>query len=97
MIQETVSSKQRPAITSNRWHVVHARWSGERSAQPMFLRSIVSEHDDQQAAVQGARELVARLAPEMADRPLAERDQLFVRKPGFRSLISSVRLERRKA
>src|SRR5688572_3307125 len=38
MIQETLSSKQRPAITSNRWHVVHARWSGERTNQTKFLR-----------------------------------------------------------
>ena len=97
MIQDTLSSKQRPAITSNRWHVVHARWSGERSTQPKFERSIVSEHDDQESAVHGARELVARLAAEMSARPLAERDQLFVRKPGFRSLKTSSRLERRKA
>lgn len=97
MIQDTLSSKQRPAITSNRWHVVHARWSGERSAQPSFLRSIVSEHDDQEGALKGARELQTKLAPEMSARPLAERDQLFVRKPGFRSLKTSGRLERRRA
>ena len=94
MIQETLSSKQRPALTSDRWHVVHARWSGNDSGQSSFLRSIVSEHDDQASAVRGARELVERLAAEMEKRPQSERDQLFVRKPGFRSLKTSGRVER---
>jgi hypothetical protein len=95
MIQDTLSSKQRPALTSNRWHVVHARWSGKCDGAPQFVRSIVSEHDDQAAAVLGAHEIVSRLAAEMAARPAAERDQLFVRKPGFRSLKTARRLERR--
>jgi hypothetical protein len=94
MIQETLSSKQRPALTSDRWHVVHAQWSGKGSGSSSFLRSIVSEHEDQASAVRGARELVERLAAEMAMRPPSERDQLFVRKPGFRSLITSGRVER---
>ena len=94
MIQETLSNKQRPALTSDRWHVVHARWSRTHSGQSTFLRSIVSEHEDRASAVRGARELVERLAAEMAVRPLSERDQLFVRKPGFRSLKTSGRVER---
>jgi hypothetical protein len=94
MIQETLSNKQRPALTSDRWHVVHARWSRNPSGRSTFLRSIVSEHEDRDAAVRGARELVERLAAEMAVRPLSERDQLFVRKPGFRSLKTSGRVER---
>jgi len=97
MIQETLNSKQRPALTSNRWHVVHARWSGEPGNGSTFIRSIVSEHDDQESALQGAREIVARLAQQMAARPLAERDQLFVRKPGFRSLKSAGRVDRRRS
>ena len=94
MIQETLSNKQRPALTSDRWHVVHARWSRKPSGQSTFLRSIVSEHEDRASAVQGARELVASLAAEMEMRPTSERDQLFVRKPGFRSLKTSGRVER---
>jgi hypothetical protein len=96
MIQETLSSKRRPALTSNRWHVVHARWSGERSEEPSFVRTIVSEHDDRASAARDAREIVSRLSAEMSTRPLSERDQLFIRKPGFRSLKIASRVQRRR-
>ena len=96
MIQETLSSKRRPALTSNRWHVVHARWSGERSEEPSFVRTIVSEHDDRASAARDAREIVSRLSAEMSTRPLSERDQLFIRRPGFRSLKIASRVQRRR-
>ena len=93
MIRELINSDHQPAVTSDRWHVIHAQWSGA-PGEPFFLRSIVSEHEDRASAVLGARELVGRLAAEMEVRPLSERDQLFVRKPGFRSLKTSGRVER---
>lgn len=96
MIRETHTRKRRPALTSDRWHVVHARWTGEREGAPSFVRTIVGEHDDRASAAQDAREMVSRLAPEMLTRPPAQRDQLFVRKPGFRSLKVSGRFERRR-
>ena len=96
MIKETLSNKRRPALTSNRWHVVHARWSGERGEGPSFVRTIVSEHDERGAAAHAAREIVSRLSAEMSTRPLSERDQLFIRKPGFRSLKVANRVKRRR-
>ena len=95
MIQETLSNKRRPALTSDRWHVVHARWSGERDGRPRFERTILSEHDDRSSAVKDAREFLSHLGPKMTERATAERDQLFVRKPGFRSLKNAGRFQRR--
>jgi hypothetical protein len=96
MIQETLSRTRQPALTSDRWHVVHACWSGAQEGRTRFERAIVSEHDDRLAACASARELVTRLSAEMEARAPAERDQLFVRKPGFRSLKTAGRLQRRR-
>jgi hypothetical protein len=76
--------------------VVHARWSGRYEGRPRFSRTILSEHADRASAAQDARQIVSRLSPQMADRPAAERDQLFVRKPGFRSLKVAGRIQRRR-
>ena len=97
MIQETSTKEHRPALTSDRWHVVHARWTGERAGRPRYIRTIVGEYDDRASATRRAREMVSRLAPEMTRRPLAQRDQLFVRKPGFRSLKTAGRTDRRRS
>jgi hypothetical protein len=96
MIRETQSRKRNPAITSDAWHVVHARWSGNRAAEPRFDRSIVSEHVDRTAATDAARTLVAELATEMYGRPHAHRDQIFVRRPRYKSLKSATRVEKRR-
>ena len=94
MISETRNKKSHPALTSDRWHVVHARWSGNKSAPARFVRSIVSEHEDRAGAASAKRELAESMAADLADRPRACRDQIFVRKPGFKSLVSARRIER---
>lgn len=93
MIRETVSRRNNEALTSDRWHVVHARWNGAERGQPRFDRSIVSEHDDSDDAVVAARKIKSRLASELASRQAARRDQIFVRRPGFKSLKVSKRVE----
>jgi hypothetical protein len=90
MIQETLSPKKHPAITSDKWHVVRARWTG-RSGVPRFERSIVAEHADRRSATVAARALVSDLADEMTGRARETRDQVFVRRPNFRSLKAANR------
>jgi hypothetical protein len=95
MIQETLTANRNPALTSDRWHVVHARWDGVSRTKPLFLRTIVSEHDTRETAVDASRELRATVAPTLANRTDTNRDQIFVRPPNYRSLITSERLKRR--
>lgn len=92
MIQETLNRQSTPAITSDLWHVVRARWNGEASGEPHFDRAIVSEHDDRTAANRAAKVLRILVAKEIPKRPLARRDQVFVRKPGYKSLKSARRV-----
>jgi hypothetical protein len=96
MIQQTRSKKSHPAITSDHWHVVHARWSGGTPEEARFERSIVSEHEDRDAALAAARDLVQAITPEMRARPQDRRDQIFVRKPDYKSLVTAARVERRR-
>ncbi len=86
MIRNVLSRRQRPSWTSDRWHVVHARWNGESLDAATFERSIVSEHDDRDAARRAADELGASLSESMDLRPETARDQFFVRPPSFKSL-----------
>jgi hypothetical protein len=95
LIREILNADQEPAITSDRWHVVLARWSGE-PGEPRFERSIVSEHADSAAALSAARELKASLAPGLASRSRETRDQVIVRRPASESLRNAGRLERRR-
>src|SRR5690349_21089163 len=95
MIKDTLNRKSHPAVTSDRWHVIHARWGGDPAGDPRFVRSIVSEHGDSAAATKSARDLLAALAPEMAARRRETRDQVLVRKPGYKSLKTAKRIERR--
>jgi hypothetical protein len=90
MISTVETRKGTEAITSDRWHVVHARYMSGRASLP-FLRSISSEHDDRAACVRAARVLIARVHSDAPAVPLAERDQVFVRRPGFKSLKSAAR------
>jgi hypothetical protein len=84
MITAVKTRKGTDAITSDQWHVVHARFLGgdERG----FARSISSEHVDRGACVKAARALIARIRAEAGDVPADQRDQVFVRRPGFKSL-----------
>ena len=86
MIEETQTRKLRSAITSDHWHVVHARWTEATARPPMFDRTIVSEHDDRDSARDAGKALTRRLESEMDGRPESRRDQVFVRRPGFRSM-----------
>ncbi len=96
MIRETISRRNHAAVTSDHWHVVRARLSAEPSDDSRYVRSIVSEHDNRVAAVTAARQIFRSLAPEMADRPRDVRDQIFVRKPDFKSLKLAKRVKRRR-
>ncbi len=95
LIRETFNADRELAVTSDRWHVVHARWSGAPGT-PRFECSIVSEHVDSTSAVQAARDLKSSLVPGMASRPMEARDQVIVRRPAAASAKSTGRLERRK-
>ena len=95
MITETLSCKKHPALTSDLWHVVHARWSGNESGEPRFERKIVSEHADRDSAADAGRKIVASIANDMAARPRECRDQILVRRPAYKSLKASGRFERR--
>ena len=96
MIKETLTRKNRPAITSDRWHVIHCRWTGDPSGQPVFDRLIVSEHEDRAAAITAGSGLARSLAVELAEVPLARRDQVLVRRPAYKSFRSGPRLARPK-
>lgn len=95
MIKDTTNRKSSPAVTSDRWHVIHSRWSGEPRGEPRFVRSIVSEHADSATATTSARELVASLALGMVARQRDRRDQVLVRRPGYKSLKTARRVKKR--
>ena len=85
MITEVQTAKGTAAITSDHWHVVHARWVAGESKRP-FMRSIYSEHDDRAACRGAAKALRQKLMSEATRVPADERDEVFVRKPNFKSL-----------
>jgi hypothetical protein len=86
MIADALTGRQNPATTSDQWHVVHSEWKGRASNHPPFARSIVSEHKNKAAADVAGKQLAMKLQTAQKKRPLEERDQIFVRPPGFRSL-----------
>jgi len=94
MIKSTLSRNQNPAVTSDRWHVLRARWTGETSGKPRFDREIVSEHGDRESAATAARKIVSTLASEMTGRATERRDQVLVRRPEYKSLKNSKRVTR---
>jgi hypothetical protein len=96
MIQDVMNRKNLPAVTSDHWHVIHARFAGVTDGKPKFERSIVSEHEDRAAAAAAAREMKSSILPTMVDRPLDGQDQVLVRKPDFKSLKVARRVESRR-
>jgi hypothetical protein len=96
MIQELLNDKNHILLTSDRWHILRARWTGKLGATPLYVRAIVSEHDDKASAVQAGRELVSSFLAEMEGRTPETRDQALVRRPGYRSLKICHRAERRR-
>jgi hypothetical protein len=98
MIKDALTRRGNPATSSDQWHVVHARWCGKDANHPPFARKVVSEHgDDRAAAVVAAKRLLAKIKDAMKGRPLAERDQVFVRRPEFCSLKFSAHRFRPRA
>jgi hypothetical protein len=85
MIQEVVTSKGIAAITSDQWHVVHSRLVDVHSKRP-YARGVHSEHADRVACYAAAKALRVKLAGLHAGVPEAERDEVFVRKPNFKTL-----------
>lgn len=85
MITEAKTSKGAEAITSDHWHVVHSRFVRAESKRP-FSRIINSEHDDRATCVKAAQALRVKLRADAAEVPLDERDQVFMCRPGFKSL-----------
>jgi hypothetical protein len=85
MITEVQTSKGTPAITSDKWYLVHSRWV-TASGKGSFVRSVDSEHEDSGACRKAARKLRQKLANEGAELPEAERDEVFVRRPNYKTL-----------
>lgn len=85
MIMEVKTSKGTQAITSDQWHVVHSHFTDPRCELP-FLRGVSSEHPDRSECVKAAKALLAKLATEAGNVPAAEKDEVYVRRPGFKSL-----------
>ncbi|MFO0981335.1 MAG: hypothetical protein U1E76_06200 [Planctomycetota bacterium] len=57
----------------------------------------MSEHDDRKQAVDAAKALLLSLRDRTGDRPIEQRDQVFVRRPNFKSLAFARRRERKRA
>ena len=95
MITESLNDNQHVVLVSDRWHVVHARWERNLTKAACFTRTVLSEHDDRVSAVESARALIDKLVTELAERPIALRDQVFVRKPGYQSLKRAHRVVRK--
>ena len=86
MIRETKNHKNTPVVTSDHWHVLRARWNGDTNGEPLYQRTIESEHDDSASATDAARTIAASFGTEMEGRTRQTRDQVLVRRPGYRSL-----------
>ncbi len=95
MIRESRNESNRVVLSSDRWHVVHARWERNLTETARFARTIVSEHDDRDTARLSARSLMNQLVAGLAELPLPLRDQIFLRRPGYLSLKRAHRLVRK--
>jgi hypothetical protein len=85
MITSVKTRKGSEAITSDQWHVVHSRFTQAQVGAP-FRRHVTSEHGDRAACVKAARELMANLRAASAGVPPDQQDEVFVCRPGFKSL-----------
>ncbi|MFN0008366.1 MAG: hypothetical protein ACKVXR_10690 [Planctomycetota bacterium] len=95
MIRETKNRRNSPVLTSDHWHVLRARWNGDPSGEPIYDRTIESEHEDSASAAKAGRKLVETFVTEMAGRTRETRDQVLVRRPGYRSLKTAKRTRTR--
>ena len=96
MIQEILNEQNHISVTSDRWHVLHARWTKKSPGKPLYVRAIISEHDDKESASKAARDLAASFQAEMVGREPETRDQALVRRPGYRSLKIAPRADSRR-
>jgi hypothetical protein len=85
MIQEVRTKSGAEAITSDQWHVIHARLTDSRGPRP-FTRSIESEHSDRAACLVAAKALLVKLRATAKGKKAENTDEVFIRKPGFKSL-----------
>lgn len=85
MIQHVVNSKGAKAITSDRWHVVHSRFI-RLNGKWRFARGVHSEHGDVAECKTAAKALLERIRTEGSKLPPEERDEVFVRRPNYKTL-----------
>jgi hypothetical protein len=85
VISPVQTAKGAEAITSDQWHLVHSRLLHPGERRP-FVRSVHSEHADRVACRKAAKALRVQLAKDWAAVPEDERDEIFVRKPGYKTL-----------
>lgn len=95
MIREFLNTENQPALTSDLWHVVHAKWSAD-AEPPSFVREIVSEHRDSASALRSARRLKAELVRAMQSREKEAWDQVLVKRPSAESLKTAGRVLRQR-
>jgi len=96
MKREVQTSAGVAAVTSDLWHVVRARMTHPGAKRP-YVRTVESEHLDRASCVRAARALRRRVAAESGGVPEAERDEVVVRHPNFKSLKVARSLRRRRA
>jgi hypothetical protein len=85
MIREVLTSKGVQAITSDKWHVVHSRFTAG-NGRKAFVRAVFSEHTDRVECLKAAKALRVKLTSDNPDVPEAEQDEVFVRRPHYKSL-----------
>ena len=96
MMLEVLTRAGVAAITSDRWHVVRARLTYPGAVRP-FVRAVESEHRDRASCVRAAVALRRRVAAESVGRPVAERDEIVVCPPNYKSLKVAKSLRARTA
>ena len=96
MIKQVRTSKGAEAITSDQWHVVLSHFAGPQHERP-FHRSIHSEHPDRARCLEAARSLRTELTAEAGTVAAGERDEVFVRRPGYKSLRTAKNRKQRSA
>ena len=89
MTSETTNRKQFTAITSDQWHVVHARLRKAKTDLRPYERTIVSEHASRKLAEASASEFRVKVA---ASSPGLGQDAVFIRKPNYKTLKFSKKI-----
>lgn len=85
MISEVQTKKGSAALTSDQWHVVHARFLFPGAKRP-YLRSIHSEWPDRVSCRRAGKALRLELAKQSTGGEEREHDEVLLRKPNFKTL-----------